>query len=318
MAGPYNCYIGCAGGAVTVVDTSTDSLIATIGTGGFGTEVSPDNTVVASGSDTGTVGLISTSSLTLLHNVNTTGSSFWPAFTPDSLNVYSASANGSSTEVDVVNVASHSQTTTISTPPSTNFSFVCINPAGTTAYALNQDTVIGGVQVIDIASATPTTFISMGNVAQMVISADGSTGYVTNYNATGHTITKVNLATNTIVGTLSTGSGLPFGICLSPDGSTGYVVVHGPDFIAQFDTASFSITNTLTLSLSGNNGSGIAITPDGLKLYVGYQFGTTIEVLTTGPLALYTTVNVGVRGPNYPAIAPPVAAPATAQIVMVV
>jgi YVTN family beta-propeller protein len=69
----------------------------------------------------------------------------------------------------------------------------------------------------------------------LAVSPDGSKVYVTNIGS--NTVSVINTATNTVMGTVAVGNS-PHGVSVSPDGSKVYA--------ANFDSATVSVINTAT------------------------------------------------------------------------
>ena len=101
--------------------------------------------------------------------------------------------------------------------------------------------------------------------------------YVTNANA--DTVSVINTATNTVVGSPITVGDVPFGIAITPDGTKAYVTNFNADTVSVIDTA----TNTVVGSAIpvGDAPRDIAITPDGTKAYVTNQDADTVSVIDT-------------------------------------
>ena len=78
------------------------------------------------------------------------------------------------------------------------------------------------VTVINASTNTPIASIVVGiNPAQVAVSPDGKWAYVTNY--TSNTVSYIDTATNTVVGSPLSVAEKPYGISTSPDGSILYV-----------------------------------------------------------------------------------------------
>ncbi len=173
---------------------------------------------------------------------------------------------------------------------------VTINPAGTKAYVTNS--AGSTVTIINTANNTVLgTITDFDGPSGMVITPDGSTGYVNNYggpilgSGNGHTISVVNLNTNLITSTINlTPQFAPAALAITPNGAFVYVANYntgnpGTGTVSVIRTSNNTIVTTITdASLSGP--FAIAITPDGNYAYVTNfgsnnfaPFGTTVSVI---------------------------------------
>jgi YVTN family beta-propeller protein len=150
-------------------------------------------------------------------------------------------------------------------------------------------------------------------------SAPAQNAYITNrnQNASNGTVTVIDTATNTVVGSPITVGIEPTGVAVSPDGSKVYITNTGPaDFgpsnppgstVSVIDTA----TNTVVGSpiTVGQSPQGVAVSPDGSHVYVaipnpsqsGIGFGT-VSVIDTAtntvfPITMPGTVRLAWRSP---------------------
>jgi YVTN family beta-propeller protein len=110
----------------------------------------------------------------------------------------------------------------------------------------------------------------------VAVTPDGSKVYVANSHT--NTVSVIDTATNTVVGSpITVGTG-PEGVAVTPDGSKVYVANLGGT-VSVIDTA----TNTVVGSpmSGGTNPLGVAVTPDGSKVYVTNNFNGTVSVIAT-------------------------------------
>ncbi len=188
---------------------------------------------------------------------------------------------------------------------------IAITLNGRFAYVANNNNagIVGWdtVSVIDLATNKVVQTISDPSFNQpytITLNAAGTIAYVTNSNST--TITKINTATNTVLGTI-TGFNGPSGMVITPDGTTAYVNNYGYNGGAGSGTGTtVSIVHlggdTITGPINvGTAPAGLAITPNGAFVYViNYVDGNigtgTISVINTATNLVVDTI-AGFSGP---------------------
>jgi YVTN family beta-propeller protein len=149
---------------------------------------------------------------------------------------------------------------------------VAVSPDGKTAYAVldNNDTLAK----IDLTAATPTegTQLRVGNVPQsVVISADGSTAYVSNEAG--------RIATSNDFQEYSNGTNV---VAESPTGSIA------PGTISVVNLSTFEVTGSIT---TGHHPTGMAFWHD--KLLVANTYDDSISVIDTSTNTVVKTFNLG-------------------------
>jgi YVTN family beta-propeller protein len=276
-------------GSVSVIDTATNTVTATIavGNGPFGVVFSPDGTraYVPNISD-GTISVIDTAANAVLTTINVGGGPIFPAITPDGKSLYVP--RFFSGTVVMVSTATNSVTATIAVGGIPGA--VAITPDGAHAYVLN----IGSVSVIDTATNTvvqsivvntaPLGFFPLSGIA---ITPGGSNVYVAG--GSFGNVSVIATAGNTVVATIPLASAAGLGI--TPDGSRVYVSELTGGAVSVVDTA----TNTVEPSTIpvGSNPLGVAVTPDGAFVYVTNLTGNTVSVIATATNTVVATVTVG-------------------------
>ncbi len=195
----------------------------------------------------------------------------------------------------------------IAITPDNNFAYVANN---------NNDGISGGdtVSVINIKTNTVQQTISDPSFNQpytVTINAAGTKAYVTNSNST--TITIIDIATNTVTGTIGGFDG-PSGMVITPSGTTAYVNNYGgPGGVGSGNGTTVSVVNLNTNTIVGTITVGLApaslaITPDGAFVYViNYVDGNTgtgtISIIQTSTNTVVGTIP-GFSGPFAIAITP--------------
>jgi YVTN family beta-propeller protein/probable HAF family extracellular repeat protein len=280
---------------VSVIDTSNNSVVATIPVAGNyadGVAVSPNGKFAYVASESGVVSVIDTASQTVSATIAVGLGADFVAFSPDSTRAYVTHYGGNS--VAVIDTSSNSVVADITV---SNTYAVAVSPDGSRAYVTSENSA-GTVAVIDTSSNTVIDNIAVGaSPTGIAVSPDGTLVYADN-NGSG-TVSVINTATNSVVGTISVG-GNPYGVVFSPDGSHAYVA-NNDGIVSVIDTATNSVVDTINV---GGQDVGIAITPDGADLYVShYKSSDTVSVIDTKTDTVVDTVNVG-RVPEYLAIEP--------------
>lgn len=196
---------------------------------------------------------------------------------------------------------------------------LAITPDGRFAYIANNnnDGIPNGdsVSVLDLSTNTIVTTIHDASFNQpytVTINASGTKAYVTNSNST--TITIINIATNTVIGTIGGFDG-PSGMVITPDGSTAYVNNYGsPSGLGSGNATTVRVVDLNTNTIVGSPitvglaPASLAITPDGAFVYViNYVDGNpgtgTVSIIQTRTNTVVGTIT-GFSGPFAIAITP--------------
>jgi YVTN family beta-propeller protein len=123
--------------------------------------------------------------------------------------------------------------------------------------------------------------------------------YVTNSGS--NTVSVIDTATNTVVTTVTVGSGSPQAVAVTPDGKHAYVTIPGSYSVSVIDTATNTVVATVTV---GTNPFAVAVTPDGNHAYVANISSSNVSVIDTATNTVVATVTVG-NGPTGVGIIPP-------------
>ena len=189
-----------------------------------------------------------------------------------------------------------------------------ISPNNNFAYVANNNSLgITGqnsVSVVDLTNNLPAQTITDPSFNQpftVTPNAQGTIAYVTN--SGGSTISMIDMATNSVVGTISGFDG-PSGMVIAPSGNTAYVNNYGlngnGNTIRQVDLTTNTVVGaSITV---GTAPSSIALSPNGQFLYttnyVNGNPGTgTMSVIRTSDNSVAATVP-GFSGPFAMAITP--------------
>ncbi|MFJ2864126.1 IPT/TIG domain-containing protein [Kitasatospora sp. NPDC087314] len=261
--------------AVDVIDTATNTVIATIATGAGPTlvAIAPDGAhVYVSVADDALLSVIDTTSNTVTASVAVGAGATGVSVTPDGAHVYVANQNAST--VSVIDTATNTVIATIAVGDGPTG--VTVTPDGAHVYVGNLAS--NTVSVIGTATNTVTaTIAGLNGPAVVGITPDGARGYVSNDGS--DTVAVIDIATNTITGTIVVG-GQPRFVAVSQNGAHVYVADYASNTVSVIDTA----TNTLAGNLSTGQGpTGVAATPDDSRLYVTNTDAGTVSVI---PLTL--------------------------------
>ena len=303
--------MGAIPGTVLVIDTATNTVVATVPVGTFpvGVAVTPDGTLAYVTNDTapGTVSVIDAVTNTVVATVAAGINPFAVAVTPDGKHVYVT--NLVSNTVSVIDTASNMVVATV--PVGTFPDGVAVTPDGKHAYVAN-DIFPGTVSVIDTATNTVAATITVGNAPHGVaVTPDGKHAYV----ASGFdgTVSVIATASNTVVATVRVGN-QAIGVTVTPDGKHAYITnlnlfgrgaVSSSGTVSVIDTASNTVVATVPV---GPFPVAVAVTPDGKHAYVA-NHSSTVPVIDTASNTVVATVPVGSGSSGVGIMPPPVGVP---------
>ncbi len=238
-----------SGNSVSVINTATNTVIATVSAGIFqpqGLAVTPDNAkVYVASSSNNTVSVINTATNTVTANVNV---GFFPVgvvVAPGGDKVYVANRDNT---VSVISTST--DTVTASVPVGVQSAGLTITPDGTRVYVANE----GGdsVSVISTATNTVTATVNLPPFAPngpygVAVTPDGSKVYVSTIGA--GTVSVIDTATNAVIGSVNVGS-FPSGIAVTPDGSKVHVVNNFSSTVSVISTADNLVTTTIPVGFA--------------------------------------------------------------------
>jgi YVTN family beta-propeller protein len=289
-----NAYVPNGGsnpGTVSVIDTATDTVSATItvGHGPEGAAVTPDgaHTYVTNNTD-GTVSVIANATGTVSSTITVGTAPVGAAITPDGSTAYVVNQNSNNVSVIDTALGSVSATVTVGGSPQE----VAITPDGTRAYVTNNFS--GTVSVINTASNAVLATITVGTGTNGVaFTSDGAKAYVANSGS--NSVSVINTGTSAVSSTITTGIGnSPFGVAISPDGTKAYVSNNGDGTVSVIDIGTNTVKSGAGYPITvGNKPVGVAFTPDGGKAYVANVQDGTVSVIDAATDAVTATVTVG-------------------------
>jgi len=232
-------------GTVSVIDTATNTLIATVPveSSPVGVAITPDGTkayVANRGSDI--VSVIDTSTNTVTAMVNVGSGPTGVTVTPDGAKVYVTNLYDS--DVSIIDTATNTVTATV--PVGDNPYGVAVTPDGAKVYVSNAGS--NTVSAIDTATNTVTATVPVGSwTLGVAVNPAGTKAYVTNYN--DGTLSVIDTATNIVTATVFVGGG-PYGVATNPDGTKVYVANQGSNTVSVIDAATNNIIATVDVGES--------------------------------------------------------------------
>ncbi|SFE33447.1 YVTN family beta-propeller repeat protein [Spirosoma endophyticum] len=268
---------------VSVINTATNEVVATIGVGRtpYGVSVSPDGTrVYVANRSSNNVSVINTATSQVV-TINVGNLPYGVSVSPDGSRLYVA--NAGSNNVSVINTATNEVVATIgvgNTPIG-----VSVSPDGSRVYVSNSRS--NNVSVINTATNEVVATIGVGRTPYGVsVSPDGSRVYVTNQFS--NNVSVIDTATNEVVATIGVGS-VPMGVSVSGDGSRLYVANAGSNNMSVINTATSQVVATIGV---GNLPYGVSVSGDGSRVYVTNQGSDNVSVINTATNEVVATIGV--------------------------
>ena len=284
-------YVTNLSGTVSVIDTTTNTVVATIPVGAFpsGVAVTPDGTRVYVANIFNSISVIDAVTNTVVATIPSGQFPTGIAITPDGTRAYVVNqivTNQNKNTVSVIDTMTNTIIATISV--GLGPSQIAITPDGTRAYVPDQQDSI--ISVIDIGTNAVITTIPVAGTAGIAITRDGTRAYVTSPGS--GTVSVIDTATNTVAATISLGTNRnPFGVAITPDGTRAYVTINFPNnFVSVIDTATNIVVSNIPVGSAPN---GVALTPDGSRAYVANDDSDTVSVIDTSASTVVATIPVG-------------------------
>lgn len=252
---------------VTVIDTATDSVVATVPVGQRprGIRVSPDGSrvyVAVSGSPKAP-----------------------PGIDEETLPPPDRAQDG----IAVVEVATLKRVAKLPSGPDPEQ--FAIHPDGSRIYISNEDAHTA--TVLDVESSEVLATVPVGVEPEGVaISPDGRWVYVSA--ETDHDITVIDTETNEAVGKFGVGE-RPRAIEFSPDGSRAYVTGELGADVSVVDVSRHEVIATIPIETKGAKPMGVEVSPDGQQLYVANGRGGDVAVIDPAAGKVVESIQVGER-----------------------
>ncbi|MET3987943.1 IPT/TIG domain-containing protein [Streptomyces sp. PvR034] len=278
------------GNSVSVIDTASGTVAATIPVGRFpeGVAESPDTSRVYVANDgDNTVSVIDTTTNTVTATVPVGQVPGPLAVSPDGSLVYvgnnvAAGVGG----ITVIDAATSTVTATFATG-SQPFG-IAFTPGGAKAYVANF--VGSSVSVVDTATSTVTATLTDSGArtpAAVSVTPDGAHAYVANFNS--NSVSVIDTASDTITAVIG-GFGGPEGVTTTPDGAHVYVANANSNTVSVIDTATNTVTGAVPV---GSAPVTVVADPLGSNAYVANANSNTVSVIDTATNTVTGIVPVG-------------------------
>lgn len=253
---------------LTIIDTRTDSAVATIpvGTRPRGVRVSADGRTVF---------------------VALSGSPKCPPTMPDE-ECEKLKADKTKDGIAVVDAASRKVTRVL--PGGSDPETFDISRDGATLFVSNEDA--GTASVVDIASGQIRSTVTVGKEPEGVrVHPDGSTVWVTG--ETDHNVTVIDTKTGKVVGQVEVGK-RPRSLAFTPDGARAYVTSEVDGTVWVVDAAARKSLKVIKMP-QGSKPMDAEAAPDGKRIYVSNGRGGTVAVIDVATDSLVGSAKVGQR-----------------------
>ncbi len=243
--------------------------------------------------------------------------------------------------VTSVNAGSTNITYTVNTgcnSPVSSFKTLTVNPTATVDAVSNQSVCNGAITAaVNFTGSVPGTQFSWTNNDPSIGLAASGTGDIASFTAAnttnapvtatitvtpttggtggfayitgsgagipgGHGVSVINIATNTVVATIPTGS-QPFFASVSSDGSRVYTSNFSSNTVSAINTATNTVVATIPVGTGPSGAAGITVSPDGSRVYVCNYLDNTVSVINTSTNTVVTTIPVGYN-PHCIAVSP--------------
>jgi YVTN family beta-propeller protein len=314
-AAPFAYITNSGSNTVSVIDTATNKVTATIPVGSGPAGVAgyhAGNRVYVANRGSGTVSVINTANNTVIATIPVGPFANAVAVKPDGTRLFVTYGNVNRGfglaygYLAAINLATNkviaTQSTTFKYGP---VNAMAVNPAGTRLYLSN-----GAINVTVWDTAT-TAYLAGIHIFPydygIAVNPTGTRVYVANpgyagsYSSVNSNLLVIDTATNTVIATIPPGilttayypSG-PVGVAVNPAGTrvyvTGRVTIGGTGYVLAIDPSTKAVVATIAV---GANPQGVAVKPDGTKVYVANTGSNTVSVIDTSTNKVIATIPVG-------------------------
>jgi len=232
---------------VSVIDTGTNSVVATVGVGGApdGVAVDPAGThvyVANSGDDT--VSVISAATNTVVATVKLSGSPSSVAVNTDGTRVYVGHNDSNNNNLSVIDASNNTVIAVLN---------IGSAPAGVTLNATGTRLYVAGlsanVSVIDTSTNAVVATVAVGSQPSvMAINAAGTRLYVPNQG--DNSVSVIDTSNNSVVTTITSVGNGPFAAAINAAGTRVYVTNESGNNVSVIDTTTNNVIATISVGVS--------------------------------------------------------------------
>jgi YVTN family beta-propeller protein len=290
---PFVCVANSGAGTVSVLDTATSTVVATIPVDGapVGVAITPDASrayVTTRRVQVGGLSVIDIATKNVTAKLGLTD--FFIAgitLSPDGGCAYIANS-GNNHVVTVLDTATNTVSARIALPESID---LAVSPDGKWLYVTHFD----GVTVVDTATNQIDTDIDVGKGTTATVgrgiafSPDGHAAFLTTGGS--NSVAVIDAATRAVIATIDVGAD-PVGIAAHTADGRVYVTNHGAGTVSVIDTATASVVSTIRV---GDGPVGVTVTADGSRVLVANLNSDTVSVIDTATDALVGDIATGLR-----------------------
>lgn len=298
-------------GSVSVIDTATNTVTATIlaGSGPDGIAITPngDKAYISNSADA-TVAVVSTATNTVLSSIPIELSIGPSVASPDGSTIYIVDRDNS--QIYVIDTATDRNRPT-ALVGGDRTAGIAISPDGSTLYLANQGD--NTIQAISTRTFLTTTTINISQIPNGVaVSPNGKLVYAVSAeaNGSGGSVSVIDVGTATVTATIPVGNE-PLCVAFTPDVSRAYVPNQSDNAVSVIDVDKSAVVATIPKITAPD---GVAVTPDGRTVYfpANVEKGTVtaVDVATSQVVA---TIDV-YPFPGAIAVVPQRAAPLAASV----
>jgi YVTN family beta-propeller protein len=270
---------------VSVIDTATNTIVATVRVGSYpvGVAVNAAGTrVYIVNVDDASVSVIDAMTNTVIATVPVPPNPSGIAVHPTGNWVYVGSVKGNT--VSVISAATNTVVATV--PLGSSAMGVAVDPAGARVYVSGP--YANGVWVIDTATNTVIAMVpAVPFAGGIAVNSDGTLLYVTNIDANSFSV--IDVRTSSVIAVVPVGAA-PVGIAINGTGTRIYVTNADANTVSVIDAVARSVVTTIPV---GAYPVGVAVNPADTRVYVANADSNTVSVIDSGTDAIIATVRVG-------------------------
>ena len=266
-----------AAGMITVLDTATNEVIATIPVPAGPPQYlsfSPNGervyvSIWDQARTVAAVGVLDTTTNAIVATIPVRTRPYLSAVTPDGQRLYVP--NHDSGTISVIDTVTNAVTTEIKVAP--NPHWVEMSSDGTRAYVANHESNL--VSVVDTNDNSILAEVPV-QTSPHSLAVHPTRPLVANVNYDAASVTAIDTGTDRVVATIPVGKN-PQDITWAPDGRHAYVVNTSDNTVSVIDPETATVTATVP---TGSSPTSVAVLPDGSAAYVSNLGDGTLSVLS--------------------------------------